>query len=153
MVSFADLIQWIGLLLGAAVAGALLGLVVVRWRLVRRIQAELGKEKVLLVTTSRLGFLQEGKRPGILLEAGVLMLLKSGLYYHSWLRRKEIFIPGPAITYIGVADGKNGRSAERGAVIVHFLNAMGKEDAVVIRLFSPNQWVSAIKTHLIGRPA
>lgn len=80
------------------------------------------------------------------------MLLKSGLYYHSWFSRREIFIPGAAITYIGVAESRNGKSFEKGAVTLRFLNTMGKEDGVFIRLLSPDQWVTAIKAHLIARP-
>jgi hypothetical protein len=152
MGSFVVIVEWIALFLGAAVTGALLGLLGVRWRIVRRVRAELGREKVLLVTNSRVALMHEGRKVGGLTEAGILMLLKSGLYYHSWLSRREIFIPGAAITYIGVSDGKNGHAAFRGSVVLRFLNALGKEDEVIIRLLSPDQWVSAIKTHLIGRP-
>lgn len=146
----ASILVWIGLILGAAIAGVLLGMLVVRGRLVRRVQRELGKEKVLLVTTSRLRSLAAEKKARLSLDAGILMLLKSGLYYHSWFSRRELYIPGPAITYIGVADGGEGRP--RGGVILRFLTTLGKEDGVVLRLLSPDQWVSAIKTHLIGRP-
>jgi hypothetical protein len=148
-----SVLEWIGLILGAAIAGVLLGMLVVRWRLVRRVQRELGKEKVLLVTNSRLGILTAARKSRRPLDAGILMLLKSGLYYHSWFSRREIFIPGPSITYIGVADGRDGKSLSRGSVILRFLNTLGKEDGVVIRLLSPDQWVAAIKTHLIARPA
>jgi hypothetical protein len=149
---FAAIVEWVGLILAAAATGIFLGIVVARGRLVRRVKTELGAEKVLLVTGSRLGFLQGGRRTGGIREAGILMLLKSGLYHHSWIARRDLFIPGAAITYIGVADGKNGRAVYRGSVVLHFLTTMGKEDAVVIRLLSPDQWVSAIKTHLIARP-
>ncbi len=120
--------------------------------MVRRIESELGRGKVLLITNSRLSVLQEDQARARLLDSGVLILLKNGLYYHSWLSRREVFIPGPAITYIGVPDAKAGAVAERGAVILRFLNSLGKEDGVLIRLLSPDQWVSAIKTHLISRP-
>ena len=35
--------------------------------------------------------------------------------------------------------------------MVRFLNAAGKEDGITIRLLYPEQWVAAIKTHLITR--
>jgi hypothetical protein len=148
MIAAANVLEWVGLILGAAIAGAFLGFLLVRWRLVRRVRAELGKEKVLLVTNSRLGSLGEGRAAKVL-DAGILMLLNNGLYYHAWFKRKDVFIPGPAITYIGVAEANNGQSMERGAVILHFLNTMGKEDGFVIRMLSPDQWVSAVKAHLI----
>jgi hypothetical protein len=148
----ATVLVWIGLILGAAVAGVVLGMLAVRGRLVRRVQKELGKDKVLLVTTSRLASLAVGRKLRFSLDAGILMLLKSGLYYHSWFSRRELYIPGPAITYIGVADGGDGHGRPRGRVILRFLTTLGQEDGVTLRLLSPDQWVSAIKTHLIGRP-
>ena len=152
MITIPVILEWIGLVVGAAVAGGVLGLVLVRRRLVRRIEAELGKGKVLLVTNSRLRILQEARARARLLDSGVLILLRNGLYYHAWFNRKEVFIPGPAITYIGVSDAKSEAAAARGAVVLRFLNASGKEDGVSIRLLAPDQWVSAIKTHLIARP-
>lgn len=146
----ASILVWIGSLLGAAIAGVCLGMLAVRVRLVRRVQRELGREKLLLVTSSSLRSLASAGRLSLVLEAGILMLLSSGLYYHSWLGRRELYIPGPAITYIGVADGGDGHV--RGQVILRFLTTLGKEDGVTIRLLSPDQWVAAIKTHLIGRP-
>jgi hypothetical protein len=35
--------------------------------------------------------------------------------------------------------------------VIRFLNTAGKEDGIVIRLLSPEQWVAAIKTRLITR--
>lgn len=117
----------------------------------RRLRAEMGPEKVLLVSSSRVGPLAEGggqARPG---KAGLLALLRGGLYYHAWIGAHELFVPGPAITYIGVADQAERRERAPGAVVLRFLNAQGKEDGIVIRILSPGQWVTAIKTHLIAR--
>jgi hypothetical protein len=146
------LLGWIGLTLCIAVVGALLGMAVVRWRLIRRIRGELGPGKVLLVTASRLASLEEAGGPRGLRHAGVLVLLRRGVYYRSWFGKREVFVPGAAITYIGLSESANGRAHEAGAVVLRFLNSMGKEDGVVIRLLSPEQWISAVKTHLIARP-
>jgi hypothetical protein len=40
---------------------------------------------------------------------------------------------------------------ERHRIVVRFLNTVGKQDGVAIRLLYPEQWVEAIKTHLIAR--
>jgi hypothetical protein len=80
----------------------------------------------------------------------MLMLLTGGLYFHSWLGAREVFVPGPSISWIGVSDSR-GPLMERHRIVVRFLNAAGKEDGIVIRLLSPEQWVTAIKTHLITR--
>jgi hypothetical protein len=151
MPSPAGYLEWIGVFLGAVIAAVLCGLAFVRWQLVRRVKAEIGVEKVLLVTTSRLAPLADGK-PARRPNTGILMLLKNGLYFHSWLGRREFFVSGPAITYIGVADNASGKSVVRPAVVLKFLNSLGKEDGVFLRLLSPDQWVGAIKTHLIARP-
>jgi hypothetical protein len=151
MLPLARLLGWIGLTLGVAAAAVLLAMAVVRWRLVRRIRSELGREKVLLVTSSRLATLENGEGAAGARRAGVLALLQGGLYYHSWFGRRELFIPGPAITYIGIGETLDGKPPEHSSVVLRFLNAMGKEDGVIIRILSPQQWVSAIKTHLIAR--
>jgi hypothetical protein len=145
-------LEWISLFFGAVVAGVLLGLAYVRWRLVRRVKIEIGEEKILLVTTSRLAPLAEGGGPARRPDIGILMLLKHGLYFHSWLGRREFFVSGPAITYIGLAEEAAGGNRERAAVVLKFLNSIGKEDGVYLRLLYPDRWVDAIKTHLIARP-
>jgi hypothetical protein len=40
---------------------------------------------------------------------------------------------------------------ERRAVVLRFLNTAGKEGGLFIRMLYPEQWVEAIKTHLITR--
>ena len=70
------------------------------------------------------------------------MLLASGLYFHSWIGSREVFVSGPSISWIGVSDAR---------IVVRFLNAAGKEDGIAIQLLYPEQWVAAIKTHLITR--
>lgn len=66
MVISTSILEWVGLMLGAAVAGALLGLVFVRWRLVRRVQAELGKEKASSSPLPGSGSWGKGSRDGCL---------------------------------------------------------------------------------------
>jgi hypothetical protein len=114
-----------------------------------RVEAELGRDCALLVTGCRIGFSSKPMEPGL------LMLLATGLYFHSWLADRELFIPGPSITYIGVSDappgGAPGARRQRHAIVLRFLNTAGKEDGLLIRLLYPEQWVTAIKTHLITR--
>ncbi len=146
MGSLHGIAEWIGLGLGALVAAGLVSFLILRRRLISRVEAELGRECALLVTGARIGFLQKQ------LEPGLLMLLATGLYFHSWFADRELFIPGPSITYIGVSDPAQGQvRRERRAVVLRFLNTAGKEDGLYIRLLYPEQWVEAIKTHLITR--
>jgi len=133
--------EWIGLLLGGLIVAAVLAFLILRRRLIVRVEAELGRDCVLLVAASRMGFSPKPMEPGL------LMLLATGLYFHSWFADRELFIPGPSITYIGVSDAMR----ERHAIVLRFLNTAGKEDGLLIRLLYPEQWVTAIKAHLITR--
>ncbi|MBE3065291.1 MAG: hypothetical protein IMZ69_09785 [Spirochaetes bacterium] len=133
--------EWIGLVLGGLIVAAVLAVFIRRRRLIVRVEAELGRDCVLLVAAARMGFSLKPMEPGL------LMLLATGLYFHSWFADRELFIPGPSITYIGVSDARR----ERHAIVLRFLNTAGKEDGLLIRLLYPEQWVTAIKTHLITR--
>ncbi len=118
----------------------------------RHVERELGREVLLLATGARVGaydHLADGGK-AVSAAGGVLMLLTSGLYFHSWVGSREVFVPGPSISWIGVAETR-GHLSERHRIVVRFLNAAGKEDGIVIRLLYPAQWVAAIKTHLITR--
>jgi hypothetical protein len=157
MRSTQDLLALIGLVVGTLAAGAFLAFAVVRWRLARRIAAALGPGKIMLTAPARLeplggpapgGEASGGERPTGL---GLLVLLPGGLYFHSWLGDRELFVAGPSITYIGVPDaGSRGRTS-RGPIALRYLNAAAKEEGIAIRLPYAEQWAEAIRTHLIGR--
>jgi hypothetical protein len=149
MVNLWRLLSWIGPILGLFIAALVVAYLVARRRILRHVAAELGREALLLATVARVGgydVAADGKSP--LVHVGVLMLLSSGLYFHSWFGSREVFVPGPSISWIGVSDA---RASTRHRIIVRFLNAAGKEDGITIRLLYPEEWVAAIKTHLITR--
>jgi hypothetical protein len=146
------LLAWIGPVLGLVVAGLAAAYFVLRGRILRRVAAELGREALLLSTAARLGAPDGAADGGTPPSAmGVLMLLSNGLYFHSWVGGREVFVPGPSISWIGVSDARGAPRAERHRILVRFLNAAGKEDGITIRLLYPEEWVAAIKTHLITR--
>jgi hypothetical protein len=143
------LLSWIGPILGLFIAALAVAYLVARRRILRHVAAELGREALLLATVARVGaddVAADGTSP--LLSVGVLMLLSNGLYFHSWFGSREVFVPGPSISWIGVSDT---RGSARHRISVRFLNASGKEDGITIRLLYPEEWVAAIKTHLITR--
>ncbi len=157
MFSSLDFFALIGLILGTLAAGAFLAFSVVRWRLARRIAAALGPGKIMLTAPSRLDPLgglasgdagSGGEHPG---GRGLLVLLPGGLYFHSWLGDRELFVAGPSITYIGVHDSGSRSRRGRGPITLRYLNAAAKEDGIAIRLPYAEQWAEAIRTHLIGR--
>jgi len=141
-------LEWIGLLLGSAIVGLACGFFLVRRRILRHVRLELGREAMLLATGARVGA-SNGHGRTSASSLGVLMLLSTGLYFHSWVGNRELFVPGPSISWIGVSENRGNQRRHR--IIVRFLNTAGKEDGISIRLLYPEQWVDAIKTHLITR--
>jgi hypothetical protein len=152
-----DLLALVGLVFGTLAAAAFLAFAVVRWRLARRIAAALGPGKIMLTAPARLEPLG-GAAPSDSSSTGehasgrgLLVLLPGGLYFHSWIGDRELFVAGPSITYIGVPDVvARGRGA-RGPITLRYLNAAAKDDGVAIRLPYAEQWAEAIRTRLIGR--
>ena len=145
------LFAWIGLFLGVCIAGLAVTFLLMRERILGRVRKQLGQEALLLATGAHVGEYGGAANGGRPAASGILMLLASGLYFHSWIGSREVFVPGPSISWIGVSDASEGPRAERRRIMVRFLNAAGKEDGIFIRLMYPEQWVEAIKTHLITR--
>jgi hypothetical protein len=150
---FWRVLEWIGLGLGIAAAAFAAAFVAARRRILRHVRTELGQDSLLLAAGARVGGFDgvadgEGRATPA---SGILMLLSSGLYFHSWIGLREVFIPGPSISWIGVSESHPGRRGEGHRIVVRFLNASGKQDGVAISLLYPAQWVDAIKTHLITR--
>ena len=169
-------VEWIGLVLGAGIAGIAILFLLARRRILRRVATDLVGESLLLSAGAYVGISDgvNGKTHSSG-AAGILMLFASGLYFRSWVGSREVFVSGPAISWIGVAEPPQARPPERPShrgrdrparrtaerptaargyghrIVVRFLNAAGKEDGVTIRLLYPEQWVEAIKTHLIAR--
>jgi heme exporter protein D len=150
MATFLRLLAWIGPILGIVLAGLAVAYLLLRRRILRHVAAELGRETLLLATAARVGA-SNGAAASSPASVGVLMLLSNGLYFHSWVGSREVFVPGPSISWIGVSDARGAPRSERHRILVRFLNAAGKEDGITIRLLYPEEWVAAIKTHLITR--
>ena len=145
------LFGWVGLFLSIVLAAFVATFVLTRRRIMRHVEEELGSDALLMAAGARVGESGNGENGGSSLSTGILMLLSSGLYFHSWLGSREVFVPGPSISWIGVSEARDAPRAERHRIVVRFLNAAGKEDGIAIRLLYPAQWVAAIKTHLITR--
>ena len=117
--------------LGVLIAAFAVTFVVARRRILRRVRGELGQNALLLAAVARVGGYNgsaEGRRPSLAI--GILMLLSSGLYFHSWTGRREVFIPGPSISWIGVSEGREGSRVEGHRIVVRFLDASGNRMAL-----------------------
>jgi len=147
--------EWIGLILAVGVAGMAALFVAARRRILRGAAEGLPGEKLLLAAGARAAEYDHGNGhravPRFGGVAGILMLFATGLYFRSWVGRRELFVAGPAISWIGVEDQQEGHRAERHRIVVRYLTASGKEDGIALQLLYPEQWVQAIKTHLISR--
>jgi hypothetical protein len=152
MANLGRLLAWIGPILALLIAGLAAAYFLLRRRILRHVSEELGREALLLATGARVGA-SDSSANGTRSPArvGVLMLLSNGLYFHSWMGSSEVFVPGPSISWIGVSEAPGAPRSERHRILVRFLNASGKEDGITIRLLYPEEWVAAIKTHLITR--
>lgn len=143
-------IEWIGLILAVGIAGVAALFLAARRRILRGAASDLSGEKLLLAAGARAAEYNHGNgKPGAPRSgaaAGILMLFATGLYFRSWIGRREVFVAGPAISWIGVSAAKEGHR-----IVVRYLNASGKEDGIALQLLYPEQWVEAIKTHLISR--
>jgi hypothetical protein len=140
-----------GLILSIAIAACAATFLFTRRRIMHHVEEELGSDALLLSAGARVGESGNGEDGRSILSAGMLMLLSNGLYFHAWFGSREVFVPGPSISWIGVSDARDVPRAERHRIVVRFLNAAGKEDGISIQLLYPAQWVAAIKTHLISR--
>jgi hypothetical protein len=79
------------------------------------------------------------------------VLLKRGIYYRARYAKRELYIPGSAITYIGVTNVHKGKDLHQSVVVLQFLSEEGREDKAAFRMPYPAQWVAAIKSNLLDK--
>jgi len=116
----------------------------------RRIIEKFPRERIVLSSFGTNYYGLESEPGGPLRSIGALVLLKDRLYYRARFAKRELTIPGAAITYIGVTDTHKGRPLHQLVVAIRFLNAEGKEEKAAFRLPLPAQCTAAIKVTLIG---
>jgi hypothetical protein len=128
----------------------MLYLVIIRNRESRRISEKFPRDQIVLTSFGVNYFGLESEPGGPLRSAGALVLLKDRLYYRARFANRELTIPGPAITNIGVTDTHKGKPLHQYAVAIRFLNAEGSEEKAAFRMPLPAQWTAAIKATLLG---
>jgi hypothetical protein len=127
----------------------LLYMVFLRNREARRISEKFPRESIVLTSFGVNYFGLESEPGGPLRSTGTLVLLKDSLYYRARFAKRELTIPGAAITHIGVTDTHKGKPLHQYVVAIRFLNAEGKEEKAAFRIPLPAQWTTAIKATLI----
>ena len=116
----------------------------------KRISRKFQKDRIVITSFGVNYYGLQSEPGGPLRSAGALVLLKDGLYYRARFADRELYIPGPAVTYIGVTDMHKDKPLHQTVVAIRFLNEQGKEEKAAFRIPYPAQWVQAIKANLLG---
>jgi len=122
-----------------------------RQRETKRILQKFKKEDIVITSFGVNFFGLDSEPGGPLRSAGVLVLLRHGLYYRARFASRDLFIPGPAITYIGVTHTHKRKDLHQTVVLIQFLTEDGREDKAAFRIPYPAQWVAAIKANLLEK--
>jgi hypothetical protein len=128
-------------------------LVYMRQRESKRIADKFDNNEIIITSFGVNYYGLESEPGGPLRSAGALVLLKSGIYYRARYAKRELLIPGSAITYIGVSNVHKGKDLHQTVVILQFLSQDGKEDKAAFRVPYPAQWIAAIKSNLLEKKA
>jgi hypothetical protein len=133
--------------------GVIFYLAYMRQRETKRITDKFDKERIVITSFGVNYYGLESEPGGPLRSAGALVLLKDGIYYRARFARRELHIPGSAITYIGVTNVHKGKDLHQTVVVLQFLSPEGREERAAFRIPYPGQWVSAIKKNLLEQKA
>jgi hypothetical protein len=117
----------------------------------RRIEKKFDRKEIIITSFGVNFFGRESEPGGPLRSSGALVLLRSGMYYRARFSSRELFIPGPDITYLGVTDAFKGRPLHQQVMVIGFRAGEGKTDRAAFRLPHIAQWAAAIKANLLGR--
>jgi len=131
--------------------GIVFYLAYMRQRETKRITDKFDKQDIIISSFGVNYYGLESEPGGPLRSAGALVLLKDGIYYRARFAKRELLIPGSAITYIGVSKVHKGKDLHQGVVVLQFLNQDGKEEKAAFRIPYPAQWVTAIKGNLLDK--
>jgi len=123
---------------------ALVYLVVMRRVESGRIEKKFEKKDILLTSYGVNYFGLSSEESRLLRSSGVLVLLKSGLYYRAKFLKRELFIPGSRIKALRVVEFHKGKPLYQKAVAIDFINKDGNPDTAVFRIPFPDKWLGAI---------
>ena len=133
--------------------GIIFYLAYMRQRETKRITDKFDRDEIIITSFGVNYYGLESEPGGPLRSAGVLALLKHGIYYRARYAKRELYIPGSVITYIGVTNVHKGKDLHQSVVVLQFLSQVGKEEKAAFRIPYPGQWVSAIKSNLLEKKA
>jgi hypothetical protein len=133
--------------------GIVFYLAYMRQRETKRITDKFDKDQIIITSFGVNYYGLESEPGGPLRSAGALVLLKGGIYYRARFAKRELYIPGSAITYIGVTNVHKKKDLHQTVVVLQFLSPEGREERAAFRIPYPGQWVGAIKGNLLEKKA
>jgi hypothetical protein len=133
--------------------GIIFYLAYMRQRETKRITDKFDKDQIVITSFGVNYYGLESEPGGPLRSAGALVLLKQGIYYRARYAKRELYVPGSAITYIGVTNVHKGKDLHQTVVVLQFLSPEGREEKAAFRMPYPGQWVAAIKSNLLDKQA
>ena len=131
--------------------GVIFYLAYMRQRETKRITDKFDKAQIIITSFGVNYYGLESEPGGPLRSAGALVLLKDGIYYRARFAKRELYIQGSAITYIGVTNVHKDKDLHQSVVVLQFLSPEGREERAAFRIPYPGQWVSAIKSNLLEK--
>jgi hypothetical protein len=133
--------------------GVIFYLAYMRQRETKRITDKFDKAQIIITSFGVNYYGLESEPGGPLRSAGALVLLKDGIYYRARFAKRELYIQGSAITYIGVTNVHKDKDLHQSVVVLQFLSPEGREERAAFRIPYPGQWVAAIKSNLLEKKA
>ena len=131
--------------------GIIFYLAYMRQRETKRITDKFDKDQIVITSFGVNYYGLESEPGGPLRSAGALVLLKQGIYYRARYAKRELYVPGSAITYIGVTNVHKGKDLHQTVVVLQFISEDGREDKAAFRVPYPAQWIAAIKSNLVEK--
>jgi len=128
--------------------GLLVFIVLMRRVESRRIEKRFDKDSIIISSYGVNYFGLSSEAGGPARSAGTLVLLKDGIYYRARFRKKELFIPGDAITAIRIVETHKGKPLYQKAIAVVFRRDKDEVSAC-FRIPFPDQWIGAIRKNLL----
>ena len=129
---------------GIIFVGALIFMAVMRRVETQRIFEKFKEEDILMTAFGVNYFGLESEKGGPARSTGALVLSKTGLWYRGRMTNIELFIPGGAITRVGVTDTHKGKPLHQNALTIVFINEHKVMDKAALRIPYPDRWYGGI---------
>lgn len=129
---------------GIIFIGALVFLAVMRRIETNRISLKFAADDILMTAFGVNYFGLESEPGGPARSVGAVVLTNTGLWYRARFRDLDLFIPGGAITRVGVTDTHKGKPLHQNALSIVFINEKKVLDKAAFRIPYPDRWYGGL---------